>query len=181
MANRKVGERIDVPLFGYERKKSGLLAVGTDSDRRSTILYGDGENKKTKELSIVVIPEMEVKEVNEDGEATKLKPTGKQTTIIYDCGVTETGPRRPNRNQTPNQVNQENIDNGTCKKIATKTIHPKEDEENYNEETNNRWIFEDDVDVPEDLKNDLLAGGATTASESLAEAERNIKKGDSSV
>ena len=181
MAQRKVGEKINVPIFGYERKKSGLLAVGTDSDRRSTILYGDGENKKTKELSLVVIPEMKVEEVDKDGKATKLKPTGKQTTVIYNCGVRETGPRRPNRNQTPNQVNQENIDNGTCKKIATKTIHPKEDVENYNEETNNRWIFEEDADIEEDLKNELEAGGATTASKSVSQAESDIKQGDRSV
>ena len=181
MANRKVGERIDVPLFGYERKKSGPGATATDGDRRSTISYGDGENRKTKELSLVVIPEMEVEEVDENGKATKLKPTGRQTTAIYDCGVRETGPHRRNRNQTPNQVNQANIDNGTCEKIATKTIHPKEDEENYNEETNNRWIFEKDVDIDEDLKNEIEAGGATTASESLSEAERKIKEGDSRV
>lgn len=181
MAKRSVGDKIDVQKFGYERKKSGLGATATDSDRRSTISYGDGENKKTIDLSVVITPEMEVKEVNADGKATKLKPTGKSTTIIYDCGVRETGPNRPNRNQTPNQVNQANIDNGTCKKIASKTINPNLPEYNYNEETNNIWIIEEGADIDEDLKNELEAGGATTASESLSKVEKDILLGDSRI
>ena len=178
MAKRKVGEKIDVPLFGYERA-SGLDFVKND-DRTSTISYGD-KNKETKKLSLVVTPEMEVQEVDEDGKATKLKSTGKQTTVIYDCGTyTQRGNRSTGDQIKQRAVSQENIDNGKCTKIASKTIHPKDDEK-YNEETNNRWIVEEGVDIPERLKDELEAGGTTTASESLSEAERKIKEGDSRV
>lgn len=172
MSKRSVGDKINVHRFGYEREKS--------DDRTSAILYGRGDDKKTIDLSVVVISEMEVEEVDADGNPTKLKQTKKETTVIYDCGTyTIKGNRTTGDREFKRAVSQENIDNGKCKKIASKTKHPKDDKDNYNEETNNRWIFEDDVDVPEVFKDELLAGGATAASESLAEIEDKNLKGSS--
>ena len=177
MAKRSVGDKIDVHRFGYERA-TGLDFVKND-DRTSTISYGNDDNKETIDLSVVVIPEMSVEEVDADGNPTKLKTTGKQTTVIYDCGTYTKEGNRSTGDQVINRaVNQENIDNGKCKKIASKIKHPKKHDD-YNEETNNRWIIEEGADIPEDLKDELVAGGDTTASESLSEAERNNLKGSS--
>lgn len=171
MAKRSVGDKIDVHRFGYEREKS--------DDRTSAILYGRGDDKKTIDLSVVVISEMKVEEVDADGNATKLKETKKETAVIYDCETyTIKGNRTTGDREFKRAVSQENIDNGKCKKIASKIKHPK-GHDDYNEETNNRWIFEDDVDVPEVFKDELLAGGATTASKSLAEIEDKNLKGSS--
>ena len=173
MAKRSVGDKINVHRFGYER------ADGNSDDRTSTISYGRGDNKKTIDLSVVVISEMEVEEVDADGNPTKLKQTKKETAVIYDCETyTIKGNRTTGDREFKRAVSQENIDNGKCKKIASKTKHPK-GHDDYNEETNNRWIFEDDVDVPEVFKDELLAGGATTASKSLAEIEDKNLKGSS--
>mgnify|MGYP001294922392 CR=1 FL=1 len=184
MAKRSVGEKIDVQRFGYERA-SGLDFVKND-DRTSTISYGDGDNKETKKLSLVVTPEMEVEEVDADGNPTKLKPTGKQTTVIYDCETyTQEGNRTTGDQIKQRAVSQENIDNGKCTKIASKTTNPEKigDTVNpdYNEETNNRWIVEEGVDIPERLKDELEAGGTTTASRSVSDSERKIKEGDRRV